>query len=313
MNKWLLCLFAGLLSNAVQAKDYRIGLSVWSDYPESINGFKRALADKGFIEGKNVKYILKNAHSNNVKQQQIAHQFASLNLDLVYSLTTPGTVIVKQILAATVPIVFSIVTYPADAGLIESFEYSGNNLVGTSNFVPLRHYITLLDALLPNTQSIAIFHRKGEPNSKIQTTNLVRLLTRKGIKVHVRTPQTIAQVKTMGQALADKIDVFITTTDTLMQGGGEKALIEIAKSFKRPILSSNKQGIMQGSTFGAIADFYTLGKISGGMAAQILSGTIPAKLPSKYQQPPTLLINRQRAKDLNIRIPESLKGIIYVE
>ena len=57
-------------------------------------------------------------------------------MDLVYSLTTPGTAIVKEVLPSDTPIVFSIVTYPADAGLIESFEYSGNNLVGTSNYVP---------------------------------------------------------------------------------------------------------------------------------------------------------------------------------
>ena len=54
----------------------------------------------------------------------------------------------------------------------------------------------------------------------------------------------------MALALVDKVDVFMTTTDTLMQGGGEKLLIEISLDKKIPIISSNKNGIEAGSTLG---------------------------------------------------------------
>jgi putative ABC transport system substrate-binding protein len=58
-----------------------------------------------------------------------------------------------------------------------------------------------------------------------------------------------------------------------MQSDGEEALIVLAKQYKIPILSSHKLGIINGSAFGSVADFYTFGKMSGEMAAQILSGT----------------------------------------
>jgi len=83
------------------------------------------------------------------------------------------------------PAVFPIVTYPADSGLIESFEYSGNNLVGTSNYVELTNYIKLLKTILPNTKTLAIFHRKKEPNSKIQAANMIRLLKWEGTTVRI--------------------------------------------------------------------------------------------------------------------------------
>ena len=50
-----------------------------------------------------------------------------------------------------------------------------------------------------------------------------------------------------------------------MQGGGEQALIEISLDKKIPVLSSNKTGIEQGSTFGIVAVFYVLGQMSGEM------------------------------------------------
>ncbi|MCJ8273093.1 MAG: hypothetical protein MJK04_27295, partial [Psychrosphaera sp.] len=140
----LLCCLLLSVVQPVLAKDYKIGLSVWSDYPDSVSGFKQALAEHGFKEGINVEYLLRNAHANAAKQTKIAEEFKNAKLDLVYSLTTPGTIIIKQALSSATPIVFSIVTYPADAGLIESLDYSGNNLVGTSNFVPLHHYNQLL-------------------------------------------------------------------------------------------------------------------------------------------------------------------------
>ena len=114
---------------------------------------------------------------------------------------------------------------------------------------------------------------------------------------------------------APKVDVFMTTTDTLMQGGGERALIEISFDKKIPILSSNKIGIEKGATFGPVADFYILGKMSGEMAVKILKENIdPARLQSKTQDPPLTLINRKSANILGIQIPEDqLKNFKYVE
>jgi len=286
-----------------------IGLSVWSGYPESVKGFKQAMHEGGFIEGDNVHYILEASHTDKEEQRKIANKFKDLKVDLVYSLTTPGTVIIKEILPPDTPIVFSIVTYPADSGLIESFEYSGNNLVGTSNYVPLNHHVDLLSKMLPKAKKVAIFHRKGEPNSKIQTAGLTRAFKRKGIEAINLEPISIEEIKEMAQPLIGEIDAFITTTDTLLQGGGEKALIEISLKNNLPILSSNKKGIEQGSTFGPAADFYTLGFMSGTKAVQILlEGKTPSQLESEFQNPPLILLNKQSIKKLDIVVPAKLSA-----
>ncbi len=294
-----ICFVISPVSRAEQG--YKIGLSVWSDYPESIRGFKQGLAANGLVEGENLTFIKGEVGADKALQKRVAEGFKEAQVDLVYSLTTPGTTIVSNTMPVETPIVFSIVTYPADSGLIESFDYSGNNLVGTSNYVPLRHYVDLLKLILPTARSAAIFHRKGEPNSKIQSANLIRLLKRAGIKVRDREPSNVEQVREMAHALVGTTDVFISTTDTLMQSGGEQALIDISLENSIPILSSNKAGIEKGSSFGPVADFYTLGHISGAMAAQILKKKIkPALLQSKLQDPPLMLANRKSIQQLGI-------------
>jgi len=307
---WLLL----ILTSAVNAKVNVIGLSVWSGYPENVAGFKAVLTEAGFIEGKHVQYIYRNAGANKTKQLLIAQEFAKKKVDMVYSLTTPGTTIIKATLPEETPIVFSIVTYPADSGLIESFEYSGNNLVGTSNFVPLQSYVKLLTSMLPKAKKVAIFHRKGEPNSNIQTINMVRLFKRAGIEALNVAVSSCDELDKLALSLSEQVDAFITTTDTLMQSGGELRLIAIAKQKNIPILSSNKQGIVDGSTFGPVADFNTLGRISGKMAVQILKGQAqPSSLQSKLQESPIIVINKTSLEQLKISIPNTVKNISYVK
>jgi putative ABC transport system substrate-binding protein len=308
-----LLILLSFMVNADQEK-ITIGLSVWSGYPESVRGFKEALAEDGFVEGTNIEFIHRNALSNNESQKKIAKEFSDRNVDMVYSLTTPGTIIIKEELPTQTPVIFSIVTYPADSGLIESFNYSGNNLVGTSNFVPLQNYIELLSSVLPDAKTIAIFHRKGEPNSKIQASNLIRLYRKRGIKVFDFEPQSIDEAVQLAKSVIKDIDALVTTTDTLMQNGAELALIELSSQYNIPVLSSNKKGIEQGATFGPVADFYTLGRMSGAMAAQILKGkSEPHTLESKYQNPPTFLVNKLRFNKLGLSFSIPIDGVVYVE
>jgi len=291
----------------VSANEYKIGLATWSGYPNCVQGFKDGLASKGLIEGKQVTFIEGEIGADKNLQRTVANHLKTQNIDLVFSLTTPGTTIIKEVMPATTPVVFSIVTYPADSGLIESFEYSGNNLVGTSNYVPLYHSIDLLLGVLPATKRVAIFHRKGEPNSKIQTANLYRYFKKKGIKVVDVAVENIEELKVEALALVNEVDTFITTTDTLIQSGGELALIELSLAHNIPILSANKKGIEQGATFGVVADFYQLGMMAGEMAAQILlDKALPESIESKLQEPPTYLFNKSSIKQLGINVPEQL-------
>jgi putative ABC transport system substrate-binding protein len=311
---WLGLIFSSqLLANDTAQAPYVIGISSWANYPESIKGFKLGLKESGLTEGKEITFIERSASATLQRQQAIAEEFKLSQVDLVYSLTTPGTIIIKEVMPTETPIVFSIVTYPADAGLIESYEYSGNNLVGTSNYIGHNHLVNLINSIMPTIKTVAIFRRTGEPNSKLQVVSLIRKLKRKNIQVLDIEAKSIAQLKSLAAPL-DKVEAFITTTDTLMQGGGEDILIEIAKQLNIPVISSNKKGIEKGAAFGPVADFNLLGRMSGIMAAKILTTSIkPFDLSTQQMPAPLIIINREAIARLNLKIPNSLKKAIYVD
>lgn len=299
--KWLQIILILVLPQLAQAESYKIGLAVWTGYPESVKGFKDGLEEYGLIEGKNVEYIGGVESSNSEVQKKQLEMFNLSGVDLVYSLTTPGTILAKSVIPEDTPIVFSVVTYPADSGLIESFEYSGNNLVGTSNYVRVKNYVKLMNELFPNVGKVAVFHRSGEPNSKIQVASIKRFLRRQKIDVVDVKVNTVEEVKERALELGGKVDVFISTTDTLMQSGGEEALIKVSLKNKIPIVSPNKSGIESGSTVGVVSDFYLLGKISGRKAGRILlEGKKPYELQTELQDPPIYLLNRSSLEKLGV-------------
>ncbi len=133
-----------------------------------------------------------------------------------------ASAIIKEALPSATPIVLSLVTYPADAGLIESFAYSGNNLAGFSNYVPLLTHAPFLQTMLPTAKSQAIFPRQGEPNSTIQAANVIRPLQKAGIRPIDLEPTSVDEMRQMALEVRGEADVFMTTTATLCQGGGER-------------------------------------------------------------------------------------------
>lgn len=309
---WLLC----TVFVPAQAKPFVVGISTWNSYPGSVAGFKSSLTKQGLVEGKDIIYIEKSAGANKEKQTKIANLFKKEKVDLVYSLTTSGTVIMKNVLPETTPIVFSIVTFPADAGLIESFEYSSNNLVGTSNYIPEHYFHELLKNVFPSAKNVVIFHRFGEPNSKIQAINLKRLMKKTGADVKLVSARSLDDLNNKAQLIIKKLkpEVLVTTTDTLMQGGGEEVLIKLAKKHNIAVLSSNKKGIEMGATLGPVADFKILGAMSGLMAGRVLKqGMLPTHMASKTQEPPLILVNKAALKKLKLSIPEHLVNVKYVD
>ena len=191
----LLLGFSGNLTTAqteVDAQDrlVKIGIARWvesNSFDENIEGLKESLREYGFIENVNIEFIEKNSNADKTKQREIIQEFIDQDVDMIYSLTTSGTLIAKE-LTQDIPIVFSIVTFPVDAKIIDSFESSGNNLVGTSNFVSVEKQVDLIYDI-SHAKKIGFLHRQGEPNSEIQFQQMKQYSQSKGIDVIEISPK----------------------------------------------------------------------------------------------------------------------------
>jgi putative ABC transport system substrate-binding protein len=282
-----------------------VGIARWvsnSEYDKNIQGFKDALENDGFIEGKNIKFIIENPEANKSKQKEIIQSFIDKKVDLIYSLTTPGTLIAKE-LVKNKPIVFSIVTFPVDTGIISSLENSGNNIVGTRNYISIEKQYSQFEKIFPNTKKLAFVHRKNEPNSVIQYNEMSTLLNKKGIEILDIAAIDLEDIKTQLNNKINSIDSLYSACDTLIQAGGEEIVIEISKRYKKPSFTCNKDGVKKGALIGDITDFYNIGKTSGRQAALILNGANPSSLLTESPGEDYIIINTKTASEIGIVIP----------
>jgi len=285
-----------------------IGISQWSsnqDYEDNIEGFKQSLAESGYIEGENLEIIYENPGGEEEKQREIIQSFIDQDVDLIYSLTTPGTLIVQEMVQDK-PIVFSIVTFPVEAGLIDSFSNSKNNLVGTSNHIPIARQYYEFERIVPNTKNIAFVHREDEINSLIQLEEFNGLANLRKINITDISAVDLDDLYVKIESKIQEVDALYSACDTLIQNGGEEIVIELSKKYKKPTFTCNKRGVIKGDLVGDVADPYELGIKSGLKAADILDGMEPSKLETEYQRFDNVIINKNTAEELGITLSQDV-------
>jgi len=281
-----------------------IGIAGWNSdltYGGNVEGFKDGLEENGYVEEKNVRFIIENAESDLDVQREIIESFVERDVDLIYSLTTPGTLVAKKA-TSKIPIVFSIVTYPVESGVIEALESSGNNLVGTRNYISVQRQYSQFEKLYPLTKTLAFVHRKDEKNSVNQFNDMTKLLAPKAIEVIDIAAVDLDDMRTQLESSINSIDSLFLACDTLINFGGEEVVIEISKKYKKPTLACLKGSILKGALVGNIVDFYIIGKISGRQAALILGGAKPSSLLTESPAEDYVMINTKTAEDLGVVI-----------
>jgi putative ABC transport system substrate-binding protein len=284
----------------------KIGIARWNSdltYGDNVEGFKEGLAEMGYVEGENVKFIIKTPESDLKIQRQIIESFVAAKVDLIYSLTTPGTLVAKDV-TIKIPIVFSIVTYPVESGVIESLEGSNNNLVGTRNYITVERQYDQFEKIYAGTKILAFVHRKGEANSDAQYLEIKALLKEKGIEVIDIGAVDLKDMRAQLESVIEGVDSMFLACDTLINVGGDEIAIEISKKYKKPCFACLKGSIAKGALVGNVADFHAIGKLSGIKAGLILKGADPSSLLTESPAEDYVIINTKTAKELGIKIPQ---------
>lgn len=284
-----------------------VGIALWNQpqYDKNLQGFKDSLKANGFVEGQNLRFIQLNAANDLERQLENVVSLVEQKVDLIYSITTPGTLAAKSV-TNLIPIVFSIVTYPVEVNIIQSLESSENNLVGTRNYVPLSQQYYLFEKLVPHLKSLAFLHHKGEPNSTIQFKEMQNILDSRKIKILDLAAVDLADLNQQLLEHKDEIDVLYSACDTLLQSGGEEIVIAYSFKFKKPAFSCNLDGVHKGALAGHVADWYKIGSQAGEKAALILQGAKATWLLTESPNDYHIVINQKTATSLGIEISTEL-------
>lgn len=309
----IIIIFAGLISiysMFLYKKPalYTVGISQWNNDPlliTAIKGFKDGLAEHGFREGINTIFIIKNPNSNIEKQINIIQSFIQDKVNLIYTLTTPGTFVAKGI-TTTIPIVFSQVTYPQKLGIIESLTSSKNNLVGIKSYIPPAQEYYRFASLFNNTKTLGFIHKLGDPDSEIQYHEYKTMLNQHNIAIlDIAAVDIDDLIKQLKQKKNNYNALFISC-DTLIHDENAKIVADYIRENKIPSFSCDKESLLNGILIGSFVDPYETGNLAGEKAGLILRGAEPRWLRTEFPERTYLVINLKTANLLSIHVPEEI-------
>ncbi len=122
-----------------------IGISQLAEHPaldDARKGFEDGLEELGI----DAEIDFKNAQGDIPTSTTISEKFAKDEVDLIYTIATPAVQAAKQV-TSDIPILFSAVTDPVEAGLADTMEKPGGNLTGTSDEAPIDRQLKLFNQL----------------------------------------------------------------------------------------------------------------------------------------------------------------------
>lgn len=296
-----------IFDNQIYKKQYLVGISTWNDTlssNESVRGFKDGLAEYGYIEGKNILFDKKDPNTNIEQQVKIIQGFVRDNVDLIYTLSTTGTLVARGIVKS-IPVVFSDVTYPYESNILSNSKDRKCNFVGSRNYIlPAEQYYDF-DKLFPLTKRLAFVHKKSEIPSTLLFKEYKDMLKNRGVEVVDIAAVDLDDLKVKLNNTS-KIDAIFLACDTLIKSGGSQVVISYSKQNKIPSFSCDKESVANGALVGYVADPYITGRIAGRKAALILNGSDPEWLKTVSPERGHLIINIDTANYLGITIPNEM-------
>lgn len=268
-------------------------------------GIVDALAERGYKEGVNVTIDRQNAQADQSNLQNIAARFVSNDSKILFAIATPAA----QTLAAatkTTPIVATAVTNFEVAKLVASNEKPGGNVTGVSDINPVAEQFQLLMKFAPDAKAIGTIFNSSEINSTYQIELLKKAASAAGVEVVEASVSSVNDIQQAVASLKGKVGGIYLPTDNIIAS----AVPVLMKSvFEAGIPTvAGEGGMVRAGVLASIAvDYYTLGKMTGAMGADILDGKKkPADMPIQSQKAEKVLVNLKTAETMGIKIPEDI-------
>ena len=283
---------------------FRIGISQFITHQSldaTRKGFVDELAKQGYVEGENIEIDLQNAQGEQRNLKTISQQLAESS-DVVLAIATPSA----QSLAnttQTTPVIFSAVTDPVSAKLVESREHPGGNVTGTSDQSSdaISTQINLIKKVLPKAKTIGILYTQSEPNSVVQKDEAKRLLEEKGFTVVEKTILDSNNVKAAAESLMTEVDMVFVPTDNIISSTME-TVKQVSIKHKVPVFGGSTEMIAVGGLYNYGTNYEELGRQTARMLIRVLKGEKPENIAVELPEKLELHTNQEMADALGIDI-----------
>lgn len=235
-------------------------------------GFLEGLAEGGYVDGENLTIEFQNANADPAACDLMAKNMVSEGSDMVMGIATPAAMSLYGAARGTeIPVIFTAVSDPVGAGIVESLAAPGYNCTGASDELDLAAQVAMIRAFLPNASIIGVIYTASETNSVTQLAVLEEVAPQYGFEVRAVSVTNAAEVATAAASLVSAgVDCINNFTDNLVVENLSQVL-NAANEAGIPVFGSEEEQVKNGCLACQGIDYLALGREAGRMAAKVLS------------------------------------------
>ena len=290
-------------------RSYRVGWLATSSARADPYGiaFTKRLAERGFIEGRNLEIVFRNAEGKTDALPAFAAELKRLKCDLIFTGNEPSLRAVTQTMPDISIVVVAADFDPVAAGIIARLARPGGNITGVSLLqteLPAKRVQVLKD-LVPKMRRAGVL---ADPNSAGQLKVTRAAAAQLGVELAVhefdRTPYDFdAAFAAFKRAKVDAL---------LVLGSGyfvpsRKLIPQLALQHRLPSVFHNDIWVEHGGLLSYGGNFSEAFRSAADLVVKVLNGANPGELPMEQSTLIEMVLNLNTARALNLKISEAIR------
>ena len=295
--------------------NYTIGIMQYAVHGSLDNcreGFLQGLAEEGIVEGENLTIEYVNAQADNGTSAMTASNFVSKKVDMICAIATPCAMAAYNATMNTdIPVIYTAVSDPVEAGLANEDGTPVGNITGTSDALAVDAQLKMIREVLPEAKTIGFIYTTSEANSISTIAEYKALAGNYGFEIVDSGVTAMSEVALAAADVASKVDCITNLTDNTVVSALQTVLDEANKA-GIPVFGSEVEQVKAGCVASMGLEYIELGKQTGKMAAKVLKGEAKAsELNFEVISEPSLYVNFAAAEKIGLELPENYKTDAY--
>jgi putative tryptophan/tyrosine transport system substrate-binding protein len=302
-----------LAARAQQHPTRRIGvlMSTAETEPEesaSVAAFVDALANAGWVAGRNVTIDYRWTAGDPRRMQDYARELAGLAPDVI--LAKGASVPAMTQATSTIPIVFVVLSDAIAEGYVTSFARPSRNITGfTSNEnVLVGKRLGLLKEISPRTTRV-LYIRGARPSTRLLVLRTAEDASRLGLTTTDCAAENDGDIERAVAAFAQEPNGAISAAFDAFNIVHRKTIVELAARYQLPAIYHFRLFVESGGLlsygFNQVEQF----RLAASYVHRLLKGEKPGDLPVQAPTKFELAINLKTARALGLAVPPTLLAI----
>ncbi|MCM1145947.1 MAG: ABC transporter substrate-binding protein [Clostridium sp.] len=249
-----------------------------------------------------------NGQADSTTMNQIATDLIASEVDIIIPVATPTAMVMQNATAenpkadgSLIPIVFSAVSDPAGAGLVNSMDAPGSNITGTSDALNTDAVFDLMFAANPDIDTVGLLYDKSQDSSTAAIAAAKAYCEAKGVTVVEKTGTNNGEISLAADALvAANVQAIFTPTDNNVMTA-ELAIYEKFIDAGIPHYCGADSFALNGAFLGYGVNYEQLGTATADMAVEILvNGADPANMAVVTMDNGIATVNTETAQAIGL-------------